>query len=101
MPIEDRFDCREISEKNNKKGYLLNVFDGHGGWQVAEFCEKNLSKEFQKALDKEDSVEKAFNTSYDNVEFKFLDIARMAYQNGFGSTGKIGACSLSCYISGK
>lgn len=79
LPIEDRFDCQPITEKDNKKGYLLHVFDGHGGWQVAEFCEKNLSKEFQKAIDKEDTVEKAFNSAYDNVEFKFLDIARMAY----------------------
>ena len=38
------------------------------------------------------------NNSYDSVEQKFLDIARMAYKAGFGETGKIGACSLSIYV---
>ena len=33
------------------------------------------------------------------METKFLDIARMAYQSGFGQTGKIGACSLSVYVT--
>lgn len=67
------------------KGYLLNVYDGHGGWQVAEFCQKHLSKDFQQALNGQktgstsERVTSAFNEAYDNVEKKFLDIARMAY----------------------
>jgi hypothetical protein len=37
LPIEDRHDCQMIQDGKDK-GYLLSVFDGHGGWQVAEFC---------------------------------------------------------------
>ena len=32
-PIEDRFNCTQIKEV---EGYLISVFDGHGGWQVGK-----------------------------------------------------------------
>lgn len=42
-PIEDSYSCEQINEK---EGYFISVFDGHGGWQLCktnnflifEFC---------------------------------------------------------------
>lgn len=50
-PIEDRYDFQQIVDSQNKPiGYIVNIFDGHGGWQVAEYCQKHLSAEFQKII---------------------------------------------------
>ena len=35
LPIEDRLIARHME---NVKGFFMGVYDGHGGWQVAELC---------------------------------------------------------------
>lgn len=32
-PIEDSYSCEQINEK---EGYFISVFDGHGGWQLCK-----------------------------------------------------------------
>lgn len=42
-PIEDRYNAIQLK---NLKGYCLQVLDGHGGSQVAEFANKKLYTQF-------------------------------------------------------
>jgi serine/threonine protein phosphatase PrpC len=46
-PIEDRY---KVSQLTALEGYAMSVFDGHGGWQVAELAMRKLHDEFNRSL---------------------------------------------------
>jgi serine/threonine protein phosphatase PrpC len=46
-PIEDRYKATQLK---NIGGFAVSVFDGHGGWQVAEFAMKMLHEELDRTL---------------------------------------------------
>lgn len=46
-PIEDRY---KVSQLKAIDGYAMSVFDGHGGWQVAELAMKKLHDEIDRTL---------------------------------------------------
>lgn len=53
--IEDRFSFKMLrpskSSPNRQKWFAASVFDGHGGWQVAEYVSHRLHKHFEEALE--------------------------------------------------
>ena len=52
---EDRFVVIR-HETHEEKGWLIAVMDGHGGSEVAEFCEKNLESKFKDLMSKSKNI---------------------------------------------
>lgn len=48
-PLEDRF---AIHSFKNVEGFTAIVFDGHAGWQVAEYASKTLHLRLDQELEK-------------------------------------------------
>lgn len=46
-PIEDRYDYTQLSSID---AFVVSVFDGHGGWQTAEYAKNHLSHEIESKL---------------------------------------------------
>eukprot|EP01016_Furgasonia_blochmanni_P052496 TRINITY_DN837_c0_g1_i6.p1 TRINITY_DN837_c0_g1~~TRINITY_DN837_c0_g1_i6.p1 ORF type:complete len:389 (-),score=107.23 TRINITY_DN837_c0_g1_i6:567-1733(-) len=99
-PIEDRYSCMQL---NAIDGFFVGVFDGHGGWQMADFAMKNLGKELDEILkqnkgkkygNEEDYIRESLNQAFDVVENKFLEVVRIAYGMGFVKTTRVGCCAL-------
>jgi len=107
-PIEDRSAAREEGAVK-----LYGVFDGHGGWQMAEYAHRRLLTEVQKRyeqqktylnyfttpdrdrkLDSFENMEKVLLSSFAAVEKEFLEKTREAFPLGFGELAKVGSCVL-------
>ena len=56
--IEDRFSFKVLvpskPSRDRPKWFAASVFDGHGGWQVAEYLKNQLHNHFDVALDEVD-----------------------------------------------
>ncbi len=76
------------------------MFDGHGGWQLAEYARKELHLELDSILMEEKDIGQAIKKAFDKVESKFLDISRICFKNGFAKAGYVGACALVAVVSG-
>jgi len=99
-PIEDRWAVHQLEAI---PGYLSMVFDGHGGWQVAEYAREQLPKVLEDVLtankkrtfaNHDEYITTSIKEAFDIVENNFLEVARNAYNIGFPDTGKVGACAL-------
>ena len=107
-PIEDRSAAREEGAVK-----LYGVFDGHGGWQMAEYAHRRLLAEVQtryeqqktyvnyfttpdreRKLDGFDNMEKVLLSSFSTVEKEFLEKTREAFPLGFVELAKVGSCVL-------
>lgn len=91
-PSEDRYAIRENDGWN-----IVGVFDGHGGWQVAEFVEKTLVAQISESLvlvsvSDVNSIEKLITNAFTAVEKAYIEKIRPAYDLGFGSVASVGSC---------
>lgn len=113
-PIEDRFLVQNVclarkgpwwgtAPVNNNDWNFSAIFDGHGGWQVAEAASKQLVPEVIKELTVEskkgtriekDVVETSLLSGFRKVEQEYLDKVRDSFRLGFGEVAKVGACAL-------
>ena len=97
-PIEDRM---SVSQLKNLDGYYAAVFDGHGGWQVADFCRNNLHEyidEELKGAKTDAQIKKAIEKGFDRVEAEWYDMAKTAFKMGFAQPAYVGACALVCIV---
>ena len=89
-------------------GYCATVFDGHGGWQMAEYASEKLSKyiddsikenlDTQNKISIDEIIKISLENAYDKVENSFLKIALDAYNFGFPQTARVGSCALTAII---
>jgi len=99
-PIEDRWSVYQLKAL---PGSITAVFDGHGGWQMAEFARKHLAKEIDERLganknksfsSTDEYIITSIQEGFDQVENNFLEAARVAYNIGYGKVGGVGSCAL-------
>lgn len=103
-PIEDRYNAIQL---RNLDGYFVEVLDGHGGYQVAEYASKKLHIYFDekiKELKKEGNISEdemiitAINFAFASVENDMLKTAKDAFDKGSGEFIFIGSCALAIIV---
>jgi len=99
-PIEDRLSYHSFK---NIDGFCATVFDGHGGWQVAELASRKLHLYLDSNLSlktelNENTVKEAITNAFLEVENEFLELAKAGYNSGFGKFSNVGACCLSAVV---
>jgi pyruvate dehydrogenase phosphatase len=88
-------------------GYYNAVFDGHGGWQLAEYSSTHLHtyieeklKEVMKKRELSDEDYKgAIEYAFDKIENEFLDFSREGFKKGFPRVAYVGACALVTVVA--
>jgi len=108
-PCEDACNVKQLIVKGKELGYYAGVFDGHGGWQTAEYAKKNLHVYVENELDKlanlkdtltEEDYKIAIENAFDQIEAEFINFSKEAIQKGFPNAGCVGACALVTIVSG-
>lgn len=92
-PSEDRW----VYHKDTK-WEIAGVFDGHGGWQVAEFTKNTIVPTTLKNLNNTDpnlpyAMEQSMIRSYLDVEEAYIQHVKSAYSLGFGAVASVGCCA--------
>eukprot|EP01016_Furgasonia_blochmanni_P005892 TRINITY_DN12326_c0_g1_i1.p1 TRINITY_DN12326_c0_g1~~TRINITY_DN12326_c0_g1_i1.p1 ORF type:complete len:496 (+),score=92.38 TRINITY_DN12326_c0_g1_i1:77-1564(+) len=108
-PIEDRYFTAQLS---SIEGYLFGVFDGHGGFAVADFAKTHVCEELDNILAKHQSeaeydkndpdklIITSLNEAFDKVEDKYLEIVRKSYKSGDIGASRVGSCALVGVVHG-
>lgn len=100
---------KQLIVKGQELGYYVGVFDGHGGWQTAEYAKKNLHVYVERELSKFASVKDtlteedyriAIENAFDQIETEFISFSKEAIEKGFNNAANVGACALVTVISG-
>jgi pyruvate dehydrogenase phosphatase len=100
--IEDRHEIREIVGGD----VFCGVFDGHGGWQVAEYASVHLSKNLEMELSnmghrtEPEQVTKALVRAFERTDRGVIQKVHHAFEIGLGNVAKVGACALTVLIKG-
>jgi pyruvate dehydrogenase phosphatase len=99
-PIEDRY----IFDQSVKNWKIVAVFDGHGGWNVADYASKVFVRELESSYETcaEDCEAKTMTTSlfetFDKIESAALKVANHAFKFGYGNVVRVGSCALiACF----
>ena len=96
--MEDRLAVHQCEKAD---GFMVGVFDGHGGWQSADYASKKLLHYMDETLEKakdEKAKKKAIDEAYTKVEDEMHHMARGAYDYGFGKAATVGTCALTAFI---
>lgn len=97
--IEDRYAGHVTGNK-----VMTTVFDGHGGWQTAEYARQNLGKNFVTELEshtkdgQQDDVTKvtqALTRAFLRTDRELMGKMLTAYNLGFYEVNHVGACVCS------
>ena len=92
------------SEFRNQAGFVVGVFDGHGGFQVAQLCMRKLhayiDEELKTAEDNEQSVKDAISRGFQRIETEWTNLARVAFQAGYADSAYVGASVVVSVIMG-
>mmetsp|Transcript_30053 Transcript_30053/g.39546 ORF Transcript_30053/g.39546 Transcript_30053/m.39546 type:complete len:453 (-) Transcript_30053:509-1867(-) len=100
-PNEDRF----VLSKMKTGEVCAGVFDGHGGWQAAEYAQNRLVACLMLELgnmntkaDPSYQIEQALKRAFGRVEREFIYLIKQAFEAGVGAVSRIGSCALLAYI---
>lgn len=93
-PTEDRHLVHQQTGWN-----VCAVFDGHGGWQVADYASKSfighlIPRLIHSRPDMHNEVTNAIERTFESVEEGYITAVSPAYKLGFGEVGKVGSCAL-------
>lgn len=102
-PIEDRIQATELKTID---GYMVGVFDGHGGWQFSNYLQKAIAIELEKQLEAhkgkystdDELITAALLETFNQIENFFLETTRKANQLGFAHVGDVGSCALIAVV---
>lgn len=85
-PIEDRHNAIQLK---NFEGYFLSIFDGHGGYNVAEFANSQLHRKFdqnflrirnsENKMTEQEMVIASINYAYDEIVTNFNDLGKINF----------------------
>lgn len=99
-PVEDKYILNNI-KLNDKKGFFLAVFDGHGGDIISEYAKENLLKYFLSSykiqpdcLKEEEKITKAIQLSFNQIEKELYKSSYERYVRGEGRLATVGSCAL-------
>jgi pyruvate dehydrogenase phosphatase len=100
-PTEDRHLVHQHTGWN-----VCAVFDGHGGWQVADYASKSFFGHLIPRLihlrpDMHNDVANAIERTFESVEEGYTASVLPAYKLGFGDVGKVGSCALLAVQKGR
>jgi len=122
-PVEDRFDVLdwdggakvEMVATPSSHSLLAAVYDGHGGWQAAEYARrtllecvvrelgregvKDVREGASNSLDLPERASSALVRAFAATERTFIDAIRPAYAVGFGDVARVGACALAAWAN--
>ena len=108
-PCEDTYCSHQLLINDKNLGYYNAVFDGHGGWQLAEYAINYLHTYIEEKLKEimkkkgelnDDDYKKAIEYGFDRVEEDFLNFSREGFKKGFPRTAYVGACALVTVVAG-
>ena len=107
-PCEDKYFINEIM-LSNKKGYIMSIFDGHGGWVLSQYVNLLLYPYFIEAyysktnleLNEENKIIYSLNISLNRIEEEFKLISFLKYFEGNKKFKNFGTCALISIIIDK
>ena len=100
-PCEDKYFIHEI-HLSNKNGYMMSVFDGHGGWVLSEYVNLLLYPYFLEEynsksnleINEEKKIVYSLQKSISRIEEEFKLISYLKYQEGNKKYKNYGSCAL-------
>ena len=100
-PVEDRFNVLTAEGGLD----ILSIYDGHGGYVVADYASKNLPLLLRQNIGKnqindEKLVNKAIKESFSAIEAVYVDTIKDSYKLGFGGLASVGSCVLTLMRKG-
>jgi len=103
MFSEDRFAYDELFV-GGKPMFLLSVFDGHGGWQVSNFLEREIGPKLRTLAGKQSSVEpkaieKLLTKGYYELEEQLRGRVARSMELGFDRFVRVGSCAVTVAVT--
>ena len=107
-PCEDKYFIKKINISNST-GYIMSVFDGHGGWILSQyasllfypyFLEEYNSKN-NSEMTKEEKILYSLKKTFARIEEEFKLISLRKYYEGNKKYKSIGTCALVALIINK
>jgi pyruvate dehydrogenase phosphatase len=106
-PIEDTFFAvAPTSGGGSGVAGAFAVFDGHGGAQVSRYCKRHLLDRFYQALEDrgqdgpgDGRIRASLLSSFAQVEREIAQALKPAFDMGFGSVARVGACATVAVVT--
>ena len=106
-PIEDR-----VVALKNTFGWFFAVYDGHGGWQCAEYAHERLHENLKVEVENRSSpttvnqqidphvMMASIRASFERTDREYMALVKDAFTAGFGRDTRAGSCALAAIVHG-
>lgn len=103
MYSEDRYSYDELFV-GGKPMFLLSVFDGHGGWQVSNFLEREIGPKLrglasQKSDTDPETIGNLLKKGYFELEEHLRGRVSRSMKLGFDRFVRVGSCSITVAVT--